>query len=136
MDVSRRDFLSAGAAFSLSGCGGGQVVVHPAGCGDEPRLKIGVLSDIHVTKRENATTFEKALRWFRDQNVDGVLITGDLGTKGTIDEIEVVAETWYRVFPDGKAPDGRRVARLFLLGNHDVDGFASKASWPKNTGSA
>lgn len=130
MDVSRKDFLVAGAAFA-GGCGGGQGVVHPAGCDDKPCLKIGVLSDIHVTKRENATTFEKALRWFRDQDVDGVLITGDLGTKGTIDEIEVVAETWYRAFPDDKAPDGRRVERLFLLGNHDVDGFVSKASWPK-----
>ncbi len=135
--LSRRGFLVAGAAFA-GGCGGGQGIAGSTDCGGRarpldapPHLKIGILSDIHVTRRENAGTFEKALRWFRDQMVDGVLITGDLGTKGTIAEIEVVAETWYRVFPNDKAPDGRRVERLFLLGNHDVDGFVSKASWPK-----
>ena len=131
MKLSRRSFLAAGTAFSLAGCCGGQDVVRSAGHGGRPRLKIGVLSDIHVTKRENAGTFEKALRWFAEQGVDGVLVTGDLGTKGTIDEIEVVAETWYKVFPGDKANDGRHVERLFLLGNHDVDGFVSKASWPK-----
>ncbi|MCR5752541.1 MAG: metallophosphoesterase [Kiritimatiellae bacterium] len=124
--MTRRGFLVAGSAFSLAGCGGGARSLSAL-----PRMKIGIVSDIHVTKRENATTFEKALQWFRNQGVDGVLITGDLGTKGTIDEIEVVAETWFRVFPNDRAPDGRRVERLFLLGNHDVDGFASKASWPK-----
>ena len=132
MKLSRRNFLAAGTAFSLVGCGRDGARPSPVGGRlASPRLKIGILSDIHVTRRENATTFEKALRWFAEQGVDGVLVTGDLGTKGTIDETEVVAETWYRVFPDDKAPDGRRVERLFLLGNHDVDGFVSKASWPK-----
>jgi len=123
MNLSRRDFIVCGAAFAGAGCATSPLNV--------PRMKIGIVSDIHVTRRENATTFEKALLWFRDQGVDGVLITGDLGTKGTIDELEVVAETWFKVFPNDRAPDGRRVERLFLLGNHDVDGFASKASWPK-----
>ena len=124
--MTRRGFLVAGSAFSLAGC-----VDRAQSLDAAPRLKIGILSDIHVTKRENATTFEKALRWFAEQGVDGVLVTGDLGTKGTIDELEVVAETWYKVFPDDKDADGRHVERLFLLGNHDVDGFAHKASWPK-----
>ena len=123
MDFSRRDFLESGVMFVGAGC-------FAAPC-KLPLLKIGILSDIHVTRRENATTFEKALRWFREQGVDGVLVTGDLGTKGTIDELEVVAETWYKVFPDDTGADGRHVERLFLLGNHDVDGFAHKASWPK-----
>ena len=128
--MTRRSFVAAGAAFA-GGCCVGLEQTHGEACSTSPKLKVGILSDIHVTRRENAGTFEKALCWFRDQGVDGVLITGDLGTKGTIAEIEVVAETWYRVFPDDKAPDGRRVERLFLLGNHDVDGFVSKVSWPK-----
>ena len=103
----------AGAAFA-GGCGGGQGSACSADY-DMPHLKIGILSDIHVTKRENATTFEKALRWFRDRNVDGVLVTGGVDDDGA------------GLHP----PDGRRVERLFLLGNHDVDGFVSKASWPK-----
>lgn len=135
LEATRRDFILAGTALAGAGCVpggekntcGGAVEVSA----EPPRLKIGVLSDIHITRRENATTFEKALRYFRDMGVDGVLVTGDLGTKGTIDELEVVAETWYKVFPNDRDANGRRVERLFLLGNHDVDGFASKASWPR-----
>ena len=127
--MTRRGFVAAGAAL-VSGCCGGLEQPYEDASHQSPKMKIGILSDIHVTRRENAGTFEKALCWFRDQEVDGVLVTGDLGTKGTIAETEVVAETWYRVFPDDKAPNGRRVERLFLLGNHDVDGFASKSSWP------
>ena len=139
MNLSRRNFLTAGATLAVAGCGGdaanrsrrGEEAANLPPEGEKPRIKIGILSDIHVTRRENAATFEKALRWFREQGVDGVLVAGDLGTKGTVDETEAVAETWYKVFPDDKAPDGSRVERLFLLGNHDVDGFVSKASWPK-----
>ena len=150
MEVTRRNFLAVGTGFSLAGCSCGQSPCRAArppdaarpesapyhaspyhGGGQPPNLRVGILSDIHVTKRENATTFEKALRWFAEQGVDGVLITGDLGTKGTIDELEVVAETWYKVFPGDKDIHGRHVERLFLLGNHDVDGFVGKSSWPK-----
>lgn len=126
MDMSRRGFIAAGAAFA----GASRADAFSFGS-ERPRMKIGLLSDIHVTRRENANTFEKALRYFRDQGVDGVLVAGDLGTKGTIDELETVAAVWYDVFPGDCAPDGRRVERLFILGNHDVDGFASKSSWPK-----
>lgn len=122
--MTRRDFIAAGAALAGQSLVAG-TAVHP-----QARLKIGVLSDIHVTRPGNADTFEKALVWFRENNVDGVLVTGDLGTKGTIEELEIVADTWRKVFPGDCAPDGRRVERLFLLGNHDVDGFVSAASWP------
>lgn len=137
MKLTRREFLASMQALVLTGgvgcrAGDDSLAAQPLpAVRGEPKLKIGVLSDIHVTKRENATTFEKALRWFAEQGVDGVLVTGDLGTKGTIDELEVVAETWYKVFPGDKDAGGRHVERLFLLGNHDVDGFAGKSSWPK-----
>ena len=130
MRVTRRSFVGASVAFA-GGCCGRLTQPHADVCPSAPRLRIGILSDIHVTRRENATTFEKALRWFSEQGVDGVLITGDLGTKGTIDEIEVVAETLYNVFPNDRDANGRHVERLFLLGNHDVDGFVGKSSWPK-----
>ncbi len=123
--MTRRDFLAGCTALAGSALLGGGA----APC-VSPRLRIGVLSDIHVTKREDSGTFEKALRWFLEQGVDGVLVTGDLVTRGTIAELEAVADTWQRVFPGDLAPDGRRVERLFLLGNHDVDGFVSAASWP------
>ena len=35
------------------------------------------------------------------------------------------------MFPNDRDANGRHVERLFLLGNHDVDGFVGKSSWPK-----
>ena len=35
-----------------------------------------------------------------------------------------MAETWFRVFPDDCRSDGVKIERLFITGNHDVDGFA------------
>ena len=94
--------------------------------GARPNLKIGVLSDIHLhplsvspSKRD---IFEKALLYCRDQGVDGVLIPGDLITDGETEAMELVAETWFKVFPGDRGADGRPVARLFLLGNHDCAG--------------
>ena len=40
-----------------------------------------------------------------------------------VEELESVAEAWNRVFPGDKAPDGRRVERLFVTGNHDLVGY-------------
>ena len=44
-------------------------------------LRIGVISDIHVRARTGQFGTEhlvKALTWFRDRGVDGVVIAGDL----------------------------------------------------------
>jgi len=88
------------------------------------RLRVGILSDIHVTALSNADFFEKALRYFDALKVDGVLITGDLTTWNKLPEFEAVAATWFKVFPNDRRADGGHVERLFLTGNHDVDGWA------------
>ena len=90
----------------------------------KPNLRVGVLSDIHVTALANANWFEKALRRFDADKVDAVLVTGDLGTWGKIRELEAVAETWFKVFPNDRRSDGGKVTRLFVTGNHDVEGWA------------
>ena len=89
----------------------------------EPNLIIGILSDIHIREAETAKTFQHALEYFRDQKVDGVVMAGDLADWGLEPQLQVVADTWYRVFPDDKAPDGRHVEKLFVYGNHDVEGY-------------
>lgn len=53
--------------------------------------------------------------------MDAVLIAGDLFTSSDIRELEIVAETWYEVFPGDRGSDGRPVERLFITGNHDLD---------------
>ena len=118
MGINRRDFMRATASFAALGG-----IVSFAGEGmARPNLRMGILSDIHVPK--DAKWFEKALRYFDAQKVDGVLITGDLTTWNKFHEFETVASTWFKVFPDDRRSDGEHVERLFITGNHDVDGFA------------
>ena len=82
MNISRRQFLIGGAAFaSLGAFGGNRFILAAAGfkAGGKPRLKFGVLSDIHITKIGagekmsgwgNNLTFKHALEWFRSQDVE------------------------------------------------------------------
>ena len=128
MTVTRRRFLGGAAAFAAAPA----AFAKTSGAGGA-RLTLGVISDIHVGcagweqwhefMSFNVHTFVRALCHFRDVGVDGVVITGDLADYGMIYEMEAVAEAWRHVFPDDKLPDGRRVERLFVTGNHDWEGF-------------
>ena len=94
-----------------------------------PDLRLGVLSDIHIhlapgddpVRSESVVRFRKALEYFRDRRVDGVLIAGDLADQGLDIELKAVADTWFGVFPDGKLPDGSPVANLMHYGDHDAE---------------
>ena len=103
-----------------------------------PRLKIGIVSDIHLQyafdpndpKKQgmsSSQTFEHALAYFRDQGVDGVVVAGDLTEYGRLCELEASGIAWNRVFPGGKGIDGKPVAKLIIRGNHDkMDGRPAK----------
>ena len=90
------------------------------------RLKFGVLSDVHLKNPGDEATFLKALEYFRDNGADGVLIAGDIADTGRAAELKICADSWYRIFPGGKAPNGRPVEQLFVYGNHDMDGWRWK----------
>ena len=131
--VSRRSFLGGMAAFGvLQGCRSLAVPSGTVSMG-APNLKLGVLSDIHVhewgmenylpTISYDVQTFVHALESFRDEEVDGVVIAGDLADYGMISEMEAVARAWELVFPDSRLPSGRKVEKLFVMGNHDWEGF-------------
>lgn len=137
MDFSRRWFLGGLAALGgeavLSGCrSGGVLAVSPGtASGEAPLLRFGVLSDIHVRLRSggrelvasnDTATLETAFRRFREAGADAVVIAGDMADSGIAGELAAVAEAWYSVFPDDRAPDGRRVERVFVFGNHDWNG--------------
>lgn len=114
-DVSRRAFIGCAAAAgsrAFAAAGGGA------------NLRLGVLSDIHVRTTGQVPVLEKAFAFFRDAGVDGVIIAGDMADTGLVDQLELVAGAWFRVFPDNRAPDGRRVEKLFVYGNHDVSDYA------------
>ena len=129
--ISRRQFLGAMASFGAFGAARPLFAASGAQPG-QPNLTLGVLSDIHLSIRKGKDgvfsfagedMFRKALEWYRDRGVDGVLVCGDMADRGTVEELEAVARTWFAVFPDGKAPDGRRVEQLFVYGNHDYEGY-------------
>ena len=132
--LSRRGFLGGMAAFgALAGCRGGLFT----SCGETPLLRFGVVSDVHVRLAAgggslapgyNTDTLEQTFAYFRDCNVDAVMIAGDMADKGLIGELKALADTWYRVFPGDRAPDGRRVERLFVFGNHDSFGLKNGKS--------
>ena len=86
--------------------------------------------------RNNELTFVRTLEWFRDQGVDGVVVAGDMADQGVVDQLHVVAEAWNRVFPGDRAPDGRRVERLFVYGNHDMGGVPYARGLFKGQGDA
>ena len=119
MKVSRRGFVGGALAFGAFGAFGAS--------GAEPRLKFGVMSDVHIGSKPDAeATAEKALRWFASENVDAVLCPGDIAHSGLIQELEKFAAVWRRVFPGGRRPDGGRVELMISTGNHDVDGWSGR----------
>ena len=122
---SRRSFLAGVSAFSLSGCVAGR----GGFLSGAPRLKFGVVSDIHITDWNSTEIFRKTLRWYSDQGVDAVMIVGDLADHGLVPQLENVAKAWYEVFPADRAPDGRHVEKLFVCGNHDLEGLKYRDKW-------
>ena len=130
-NISRRWFI--GGAASFGAFGGCRFFTGNGFASGRPNLTFGVVSDIHFVARakpgetetaaNNELTFVRTLEWFRDQGVDGVVVAGDMADNGIISQLELVAEAWNRVFPGDRAPDGRKVERLFVYGNHDMGGI-------------
>lgn len=124
--MTRLDFLRgsvATAAFS----GMPASVMGAANLLGKPDLVIGLLSDIHIqlppTVKSTGTLdrFRHALEYFRDREVDGVLVSGDLANAGLETELAAVARAWFEVFPGGKLPNGQHVANLMHYGDHDAE---------------
>ena len=131
--MNRRQFiggaLSAGGFWATQGC---LRIASPV------RLRFGVVSDIHVRdggSRDHGSSgdtwyFSKALRYFKEQKVDAVLIAGDIADRGRDAEMMAVAKAWFEVFPEGCG-----VEKLFISGNHDWWGQGSiekmSALWEK-----
>lgn len=126
---SRRGFILSSAAFAASAMPPLRALAGAAG--EKPRLTLGIVSDIHLNRlyeaehgTESADDFRKALTAFRDAGVDGVVIPGDMASLGLRCDLDAVASVWYEVFPGDRLPDGRKVEKLFVTGNHDCDGPA------------
>ncbi len=89
---------------------------------DNTNLRVGIISDVHILSDESIENFEKALRFFDESKVDAVLIPGDIADLGMLEQLELAGIVWNKVFPGDVAADGRKVEKLFIYGNHDIDG--------------
>ena len=130
-----RELLTTRAGFlkGLAAAFGARLFAAPPGWmpSGKPNLVFGVVSDTHLrttadgkysTKYWSDKWLVAALRCFRDNNVDAVLHLGDMAHTGQVAEMEFHAAAWRKVFPKDLAPDGHKVERLFVAGNHDLDG--------------
>ena len=131
--LSRRAFFgqaTAATVLAAAGC-------LPEKVGGEPRLKVGVLSDVHLLLQKDPmhsdVYFEKALRWYGEQKADAVLLCGDIADCGLVSELEYAVEIWNRVFPGDRRSDGAPIKRLFHFGDHDYGGYAHKYPWAKKS---
>ena len=133
--IGRREFLGATGAFAaavpVKGADGGAAVQDIG----EERMRFGVLSDIHITTPKQQPYFEKALRQLDAWKVDGVLISGDLADYGLEQQLQLVADSWFKVFPGGRSGDGRKVENLMHYGDHDMsqsywDLDEARKTWP------
>ncbi len=139
--------IPAAAAESASGTSG-----------EEPAydLRIGVLSDIHVSydyvdevygnvsgyfNGVQPSRFEKALRFFKSQGVQAVIVAGDLQEASGTDEanldrqkdwLQTVVDIWFEVFPEAPGEAGY-VEPIFTYGNHD-SALVAAQYWPEEWG--
>lgn len=122
--LTRRAFLGASAmtagAWLMEGCRTFEQM---------PRLRFGVISDVHIGGRKAAPErLRFTLDWLARHNVDAVLSPGDVAHSGLISELEQFAAIWQEAFPGGRAADGRTVKFLMSTGNHEA-----AAVWVKGT---
>ena len=134
MKIARRDFLKGFAAsLGFAALPGGAVFAAPAGwkARGKPNLVFGVLSDTHLRTRLvgiqpgrnwSPRYFAAAMEYFASRNVDAVVHCGDFAHRGQVEEMQYHANYWNKFFPGSRSPDGRRVEKLFIIGNHDAEG--------------
>ena len=119
--IDRRSFLTSATVLAAAGAMRPTIAaLQPKG---PPRLRFGILSDIHITDEASTGPFEKALRKFDEWKADGVIACGDLADWGVIPQLERVAATWFKVFPGGRRSDGAKVENLMHYGDHDTSGY-------------
>ena len=133
-NIDRRGFLGLSTAFAAAGIGARELRESKFSLGAE-KMRFGALADVHITGPEQGPYFERALRKFDEWKVDAVLACGDLADYGLEQQLQMVADTWFKVFPDGKGSDGRKVVNLMHYGDHDmstwyVDKPEAKRQWP------
>lgn len=122
--MDRRDFLKRSALLTGALCLDFKAFAKATSTLGSPHLRVGILSDIHIRTEQNVPVLERTLQFYRDHEVDAVLIAGDMADHGLEKQMRLISECWFRVFPKDRLPNGKHVERLFVYGNHDIEGYS------------
>lgn len=117
---TRREFLEGAGALGLGSLIGGCIGYHDvARFVDEARTvaKIGVLANTEVEWKKGTERLSRALAFYRQCEVDAVVLTGAVTKNGYPNQFEVLDEVWKDAFPTN-AP-----RRIMDDGSYDVEGF-------------
>lgn len=133
--LNRLQFLrSSLSALGFAAVPGSRLWAAPAAWrpSGKPALVFGFITDSHIRRdgdpkkgddaiwpRTPDTYLRNALTFFRDAGVDAVLHGGDMAHRGLRCEMQFHANVWKEIFPNDRLPDGRKVERLFVSGNHE-----------------
>jgi len=126
MDTSRRNFILGGATFGAALA----VPARAAAKKGAPRLKLGILTDVHFyTGYEpgmNEQAFERALNDFKARGVDAVMLCGDVINGWQLDEFRNMMSVWIKVFGSPKERGPGHVEMLYATGNHEIYCYPEK----------
>ena len=110
--MTRRAFigrtLSCGALFAAS-----RLPAFADTVAGDGAIRIGVISDTHVTGPESAERLAEALEFFARRRVDVVVHCGDITDLGYVAQLDVFASVWRRTMPAG-------VPLVAAFGNRDM----------------
>lgn len=84
---------------------------------EDGAVRIGVVSDTHVTGPESARELERALGFFAERGVDAVVHCGDVTDLGYLSQLDVFVSSWRRVMPPG-------TPLIAAFGNRDMSDTA------------
>lgn len=118
-----------GAGWLVAGC----EIEDVARLVDEARcdLRVGILSDVHITDPNSCGMLRKALKFFATRRVDAVIVAGDLTDNGYIGQLRSFGQTWSEVFRNDCDSSGKHVEKIFVTGNHDWIGWTYTAKGRK-----
>ena len=110
MNLSRRAFV--GSLGAVAAC---------RRIGETPLLKLALCTDPHIKDAETAENMRKVFEYARRNDVDGVLIAGDITSDGREGQMKLFADAWFSVFPDSRNARGEKVELISCYGNRDLD---------------
>ncbi len=80
-------------------------------------MRLGIISDTHVTGPESAPPLERALEFLASRGVDAVAHCGDVTDLGYLSQLDVFVDVWRRIMP-------KEVPLVAAFGNRDLSDTA------------